>query len=106
MLPTEYGPAWYNWISWFTDAVSTLAKEASDMSYEMEDMMNEHGMTKMEPDFKLLVKLFILSEAMEDEEFKSIVENLKSNYSDVWEIRHKPWLDTRWGIEDEDEEEC
>ena len=105
MLPTEYGPAWYNWISWFTDAVSTLAKEASDMSYEMEDMMNEHAMTKMEPGFELLAKLFILSEAMEDEEFKSIIEKLKNSFNDVWEIRHQPWLYTQWGIEREDEEE-
>lgn len=105
MVNNPYTPGWYGWIKWFADGLSDLAKDVSDMSYDMEDMMNENSMRKMEPDKRLLVKLFILSEAMEDEKFKEAIDKLKNNFNDVYEMRHRPWLLERWGLEDEYEDD-
>lgn len=101
----KYTQGWYNWLSWFTDAIGTLAKKASDGCWDKEEAMMECGINSWEPDLDLLVNLFLLEEAMEDEEFKEEMKYLRNHFNDVWEIRHRPELYDGWGIESEEEEE-
>ena len=104
MMGNEFEIEWYRQMWWLAEGVEALAKQAADACWKKKEDMLEFGFNKMEPDTELLVKLFLLLDVMDDKELREELEHLKKRFDDVYAIRHKPWLDTQWGMEDEDEE--
>ena len=103
-MENEFSAEWYRHMSWLAEGVETLAKEAADACFAKAEFMDGLGLEKMEPGTELLVKLFLLLDVMDDEELREELGHLKKRFADIYAIRHRPWLDTQWGMEDEDEE--